>query len=272
MSLLALCSVKAAPGVTTTAVALGAIWPSERRVLVAEVDPSGGDLAPRFALPAEPGLLSLAAALRRNRGEPIVWRHCQRLPGGLAVLTAPAGTGQASSALAAPGVLEALTTVGGDVVADCGRFSAGSPEGAVLRQAALTVLIARPVMAEVEHLAADLPAIANECSRLGLVLVGQGDYPAGEVAAALGLELLGVLPRDPRGAAWLAGAAVKAWALRRAALVRAAWPLARTLATRLPDAAGQAASIAPAVPAQPVPGPVAAPPDSSPLGSPEASS
>jgi hypothetical protein len=267
MSLLALCSVKAAPGVTTAAVALGAVWPSERRVLVAELDPTGGDLALRFRLPAEPGLLTLAAALRRSRGEQLVWRHCQRLPGGLAVLTAPPGSGQASSALAAPGVLDALAEVGGDVVADCGRCSAGSPARAVLRQAALTVLVARPVMVEVEHLAADIPAIADDCPQLGLILVGQGDYPAGEVAAALGVELLGTLPRDPRGAAWLAGAPVKAWALRRAALVRAAWPLARTLATRLLEAADQASTGA----AQPVPGPAAAPPaDSSPVRSREA--
>lgn len=270
MSLLALCSVKAAPGVTTAAVAVGAVWPPERQVLVAELDPTGGDLVPRFTLPAEPGLLSLAAALRRSRGEQLVWRHCQRLQGGLAVLTAPPGSGPVSSALAAPGVMEALAEMGADVIADCGRFSAGSPARVVLRQAALTVLVARPVVAEVEHLAADIPAIADDCCRLGLILVGPGDYPAGEVAAALGLELLGVLPRDPRGAAWLSGAPVKGWALRRAALVRSAWPLARTLATRLPEATDQA----PARPAQHVPGTAAAPapPDSSPLRSSEASS
>jgi hypothetical protein len=143
-------------------------------------------------------------------------------------------------------------------------FTGGSPS------ATLTVLVARPVVAEVEHLAADLPAIADDSSRLGLILVGPGDYPAGEVAAALRLELLGVLPRDPRGAAWLSGAPVKGWALRRAALVRAAWPLARTLATRLPEAPDQA----PARPAQRVPGTAAAPApaDSSPIRSFEASS
>jgi hypothetical protein len=233
MSLLALCSLKAAPGVTTTAIALGAVWPAERRVLVAELDPTGGDLASRFALPPEPGLLTLAAALRRSHGEQLVWRHCQRLPGGLAVLASPAASGQSNSALGAPGVLHALVGVGGDVVADCGRLYPGSPARAVIGQAAVTMLIARPLVDEVEHLAGDLAAIASDCPRLGLVMVGSGDYPPAEVAATLGVELLGVLPRDPRGAAWLAGTPVKAWALRRSALVRAAWPLARTLTARI---------------------------------------
>ncbi len=268
MSVLAVCSLKAAPGVTTTAIALGAVWPAERRVLVAELDPTGGDLASRFALPPEPGLLTLAAALRRSRGEQLVWRHCQRLPGGLAVLASPPASGQASSALAAPGVLEALVGVGGDVVADCGRLYPGSPARQVVRCAALTVLVARPAVAEVEHLAADLPAVAGDCPRLGLVLVGEGDYRAGEVAAALGVELLQVLPRDPRGAAWLAGTPVKGWALRRAALVRAAWPLARTLTSRLAGADDQAASQAPAPQGEqrPVPPP---PPACHPTASPE---
>ncbi len=271
MSMVALCSVKAAPGVTTTAVALGAVWPSERRVLVAELDPSGGDLASRFGLPPEPGLLSLAAALRRSRGEQLVWRHCQRLPGRLAVLASPPGCEQASTALLAPGVLETLAGMGADVLADCGRLHhPGAATRAVVRRAALTVLVARPVVAEVEHLAADLPAIAGECPRLGLVLVGQGGYPADEIAAALEIELLGVLPRDRHGAAWLAGAPANAWALRRAALVRAAWPLARTLATRLAGPADQATQPAPAVPDERRPA-RPAPPDPSPIRSPEAS-
>jgi hypothetical protein len=54
MGVLALCSLKAAPGVTTTAVALGAVWPAERRVLVAELDPTGG-------------ILPAASRCRRNR-------------------------------------------------------------------------------------------------------------------------------------------------------------------------------------------------------------
>ena len=49
MSLVALAADKGSPGVTTAAVALAAVWP--RPALVAECDPSGGDLAMRLHAP-----------------------------------------------------------------------------------------------------------------------------------------------------------------------------------------------------------------------------
>ena len=51
MALIVLAADKGAPGVTTAATALGAVWP--RPVLLAECDPSGGDLA--YRLPGEDG-------------------------------------------------------------------------------------------------------------------------------------------------------------------------------------------------------------------------
>jgi MinD-like ATPase involved in chromosome partitioning or flagellar assembly len=68
MSVLALASAKGAPGVTTAAVALGAVWP--RRVLLVEGDPAGGDLAARFHLPPEPNLVSLGMVARRGQLTP----------------------------------------------------------------------------------------------------------------------------------------------------------------------------------------------------------
>ena len=46
MSLIVIGAAKGGPGVTTAAVALAAVWP--RRAIVAECDPSGGDLALRI--------------------------------------------------------------------------------------------------------------------------------------------------------------------------------------------------------------------------------
>ena len=48
MALIAVAADKGAPGVTTTALALAAVWP--RPVLLAECDPAGGDLV--YRLPA----------------------------------------------------------------------------------------------------------------------------------------------------------------------------------------------------------------------------
>ena len=51
MGLVVLAADKGAPGVTTAAVALAAVWP--RPVLLAECDQAGGDLV--YRLPAEEG-------------------------------------------------------------------------------------------------------------------------------------------------------------------------------------------------------------------------
>ena len=70
MTVVALTSAKGSPGVTTTALGLATAWPSvhpNRRVLLAEVDPAGGDIAAgylRGEAQAGRGLLALAAAAR----------------------------------------------------------------------------------------------------------------------------------------------------------------------------------------------------------------
>ena len=74
MALIVVASDKGSPGVTTTAITLAAVWP--RRALLAELDPSGGDVAlrlrgPRGApLSPEVGLISLAVGVRRGSRRP----------------------------------------------------------------------------------------------------------------------------------------------------------------------------------------------------------
>ena len=65
--LIAVGSVKGSPGATTFGLALAAQWPDSGPRILAELDPSGGDLAARFALSLSPGLVSLAAAVRAGR-------------------------------------------------------------------------------------------------------------------------------------------------------------------------------------------------------------
>lgn len=99
MALIVFAADKGAPGVTTAAVAIAAVWP--RPVLLAECDPAGGDLV--YRLPAEDGgmlnpargLLSLAATARRGLRAEQVWEHTQRLAGGLDVLVGLANAEQA---------------------------------------------------------------------------------------------------------------------------------------------------------------------------------
>jgi hypothetical protein len=248
MAYVAFASAKASPGVTTTITALAATWPRERDLLVAELDPAGGDLGVRFDLATEPGLVTLAAAGRRQLDRPTLVGHTQLLPfagrpgtdgdadGAVRrVLAGPVAADQAGAALAAlrgglPGVLSSL---GADVLVDCGRLDPGSAVHDVVTEADLLVVVARPVVAEVHHLAARLSGLRPKA--LSLLLIGDRPYSVAEVADAVGANPLGVLPVDDRAAAALTvGRPDGARVLRRSRLLRDARAVAEGLAGWLP--------------------------------------
>ncbi len=235
MTLIAFGSLKASPGVTTTVLAVAATWPGEAR-LVVECDPAGGDLAARFRLAETPGLVSLAAASRRDRGPELLWAHTQALPGGLPVVVGPAGADQARAALGvltAPGaglLIRSHQPEGSVVLADCGRVDPDSPAAPLLRAAHLVLLVARPRLSEVAHLAARIDALRATVAALGLVLVDDGFYPPREIAEALEVPVVGVLPKDPRGAAVLSNQVGHRRGVARLPLLRAAGDLAGRLA------------------------------------------
>ena len=180
MALIALAADKGAPGVTTAAVALGAVWP--RPVLVAECDQAGGDLV--YRLPAAPsddsggrggsrdggmlnpsrGLLSLAATARRGLRPDQIAEHCQRLVGGLDVLVGLTNAEQAQAMTWLWGPLgrafAGLAPV--DVLADCGRLGAGTPLTDLLREADMVVLFTRATLEQVAHLRERVTALAGE--------------------------------------------------------------------------------------------------------------
>lgn len=248
MSLVALAADKGSPGVTTTAVALGALWP--RRAVVAELDPSGGDLALRLrapggaALQPSRGLVSYAAAVRR--GSAPLREHTQQVQGGLEVLLGLETAEQAAGLTGLwSGVAGGFRRVqGADVLADCGRLGPGSPALDVLRRADLVLLLTKPSLGAVVHLRDRLSVLAEELVRDGrppdvgvLVLAPlRHDSAAGEVAAVLeqsGIDVpvLGRVVDDPDGAAGLRGEPVKR--LDRTWLVRSAREVALLLDARL---------------------------------------
>ena len=202
---------------------------------MAEFDPAGGDLAPRYGLGVEPGLVSLAAAARRELSEEMVWHHAQRLPGDLAALVGPASAEQAHASLRAVAgrFVSVMDASGADVLADCGRLWPSSPSEEVVHQAALAVLVARPSAEEIAHLCSRVASLRSACRRLGVVLVGERPYGPEEVGAAVEAEVIGVLADDPKGAALLAGHAQAPWAFRRSALMRSAREVAAGIQARL---------------------------------------
>jgi hypothetical protein len=273
MAYVAFASAKASPGVTTTITALAATWPRDCDLLVAELDPAGGDLGVRFDLATEPGLVTLAAAGRRQLDRPTFAGHTQPLPfagrpgtdddaeGAVRrVLVGPVAADQAGAALAAlrgglPGVLSSLDA---DVLVDCGRLDPGSAVHDVVTEADLLVVVARPVVAEVHHLAARLSGLRPKA--LSLLLIGDRPYSVAEVADAVGANPLGVLPVDDRAAAALTvGRSDGARVLRRSRLLRDARAVAEGLAGWLPPLPVRPPAAPPAA-RPPVDGPVEQPP------------
>jgi len=202
--------------VTTAAMAIGATWSAKRRVAVAELDPSGGDVAARFSLDVPPpvGLVSYAGASRRDHRAELLLEHCRMLPPALPVLLGPPSAERAEAAVgtldeALLGELAASPDV--DVIADCGRLYAGSPAFTVVRSSQVLVLVTRPRPEHLYHLVSALPALAGLVPRIGVVLAGRSSMGTAEVAELLQVEVLGVLPEDPQGAALLGGRPVKRW-------------------------------------------------------------
>ncbi len=233
-------------GVTTLTLGLAATWPTGRRVLLVEADPAGGTLAAASGWPAEPNLVSLAAAARRGGDPALVWEHCHQLPDGAAVLPAPSLAEQARSALTMLGpLLGRLAELEADVLVDCGRLDPGSVALDLWDRAERPVLVGRPRLADLQALASWLNG--NRLNReVGLVLIGEGPYPDAEITEAIGLDVLSRLPWDPGAAEVLVSMSASARQLRMAPLVRSA----RTLADQLnPDRARVAGPDAPA-PAQ----------------------
>lgn len=233
--LIAVCSLKGSPGVTTLATALGARWPGQESPIVVEVDPAGGDLMARFRLRDTPGLVSLATAARRGGVDPtLVSQHTQLLPGGLRVVLGPVGAEQARAALRAleSGQLSPLRRAadqpGTTIIADCGRVDPDSPARAIIRSADVMLLVARPHDDELAHVALKLPVAEQWSRRPCFVLVGNG-YSAVEVSQALRIPVLGHVPRDTKGAAVLCGLSASRHTPNKSTLGRAAAKIALTV-------------------------------------------
>ena len=228
-------SVKGAPGVTTTVCLVGATWPDTRSVFVAECDPSGGDLAARFALPAAGGWPALELASRRAGGPVAVGPYLQRLPGGLEVLT-DTRTGTVPSADGALPYLLAEASRrhdrDGDVLVDLGRLTPGVIDGVGWTERSDRVVVVlrgdSPSVIQVRERSTRFRARWG--SRVGLVVIGEGQRRSREIEQFVGVPVLATLPWDPASAAAVAGRREHPRRLRRRAPLTSA---AATLALRL---------------------------------------
>jgi MinD-like ATPase involved in chromosome partitioning or flagellar assembly len=228
MTIVAIGSIKGAPGVTTTALALAAVWPATRGVLVAEVDPDGGVIAARRELSLEPGVVTLAAALRR--GGDSLTTHTQALGDNVRALVAPPSAEQARAALNVAGdrLWQAFDALSDDLLVDCGRLTVTSPVMAAARRAAITLLLARPRLEDIALLRLRVPVLRREGVDPRVVMVGDGPYHRDEVASAIDAPVIAALPADRRTAEALDTRSARGLS-SRAPLLRSARHLAATV-------------------------------------------
>lgn len=238
MSLYALVSPGGSPGVTTAALALSLGWPGQ--VILAECDPSGGDiLAGLFAghLPARNGLLALAmeAGQSPDAAAAALWPQLIELDDerGRLLLAGMSDPRQGTALAPAWPVLAAtLAAQPADVIADCGRLDArGGPEP-VLTTARLVVLVLRPSLRQVSKARARVEMLAELLGgtrRVGLLLVGEGTNSPREITRALGVPVVATLPHDQKAAAVLADGIGSRRGLQSRPLLRAAGPAGRAL-------------------------------------------
>lgn len=250
MALIAMCSAKGSPGVTTTALAFTLSW--KRRLVLAECDPAGGDLAAGYLREVRldgRGLGRLTASLARRRLADDLWTQLVDLaPRRETALTRLALPGLTDPAQAAgwaqrfqrgeptgweqlAGLFAAMATAGGgfDVIADCGRLVAEHSPLPVLAAAEVVLLVVRPTLPAARAASVALVGLAAlSGAPVGLVTVGPGGYGSREFAAELGVPLVAAMPYDPAAARLGSGAARHPGRLLRfaARIEPAVWRLA----------------------------------------------
>lgn len=246
MGLIAVASAKGSPGVTTTALVMGGLWP--RTCVVAECDPSGGDVVWRMpstsGQPLDPqtGLVTMTAAGRRSLHPGMILQHAQELVGGLDVLPGVTTPEQASGIRWDEFARLFAEAPGMDVIADLGRLGARTPQTSLLAPAAAVVLVVDTLPSNVVHLRERLGRLREELGgpmappvHVVVVAPSKRQRAVREVRQALEraeatVEAVHHLAHDPSGAGFFLGQ-VRGRA-ERTALVRSARPLVQQLAER----------------------------------------
>ena len=247
MVTIAFVSAKGSPGCTTTALALQMVWLEvhpDRRVLLAECDASGGDIASGYLagnLATGRGLLPLAVS---RAADPVVaiWAQTVSLDddGRRLLLPGLLDARRASSLDAAWSTLHlglpqlAQQDPPVDVLLDLGRLRTQHDSPQLRTVADYVVLVTRATLTGVAAACCAADDLRGEASPCSCLVVGPGEpYSAAEVAGSLDLPLLGTLPLDRAAGDALAGR--RSLSLRRLStspLLRAARLVASALTVR----------------------------------------
>jgi hypothetical protein len=233
VSLLAAVKVKG-EGLTTALQALSLVWP-RGEVVLAELNPGGGDLALRYGLLGPPNLASVASGDKAQLTAAHLPQFFQSI-GQVSLLLAPASAEQTQAALASnwSTLTTELTRLGTDVLVDAGTLvvpAMGNAE--VVAAADLGVVMVRPTVDAVVRLLGRLPTVPSPRGGLVVVVVGEGPVTPRQIEQESGVVVAGELPWDREGAAMLMSGSWTQRGLRHSRLLRWARNVAEDLCCRL---------------------------------------
>ncbi|MEU3735386.1 hypothetical protein AB0E81_39360 [Streptomyces sp. NPDC033538] len=248
MAVIALAGCSGAPGVTTTALGLLLSWPLApgRRMILAECDPDGGAVLHGLlqgTLGDRYGLRNLSVAARKGEFGEAFWRQLIDLSSEDGKAESPRnrlllpGITDPAQAASLSSVWKGLaTTFRGidaehdhDVLVDLGRRGAVGPSGVLAEQADLVLVVVRNTLRCLQAAQGRVNALEERVGNVGLLVINEGPYPAGEVQRVLQVPMMATLPFTPKEARVLSDGADQPRHFTKSALMKAA----RTTSTQL---------------------------------------
>ncbi|MFF7130498.1 hypothetical protein [Streptomyces sp. NPDC008240] len=219
MAVIALAGCSGAPGVTTSALALLLSWPLEpgRRMVLAECDPDGGAVLHGLlqgTLGDRYGLRNLSVAARKGEFGDAFWRQLIDLSSEDVKRESPRdrlllpGITDPAQAASLGSVWKGLSVAfrgieaehGHDVLIDLGRRGAFGPSGVLAEQADAVVVVVRNTLRCLQAAQARVSALEERVGDVGLIVIDEGPYPAGEVQRVLQVPVVATLPYAPKDA------------------------------------------------------------------------
>ena len=244
--IVAVCSAKGSPGVTSTALTLAAVW--SRPVVLLEADPTGGDLALRCRahgggpVAEAPNVLGLAAAARSSQPGSLS-QYTQLLASGVPVIqgVTSLAQGRGLAGLWAP-IAQVCRDVDIDIVVDLGRLDSAAPVMAMVTVADRVLVACTASLESVLHtreLVAELASIVGPSARKQVMplVIGPAKHARAdradvdEVITAQGAPVAPAvhLPLDHPALVRLEGGEKAEARLSRTLLIRAARAIAEGL-------------------------------------------
>jgi MinD-like ATPase involved in chromosome partitioning or flagellar assembly len=206
MTMFVFASVAGSPGASSVAIGVAAAWPDRlRKRAVIEADADGGKFGAELGVGTEPGLMALTVAARARQldAATLVGDGAAHM-GEWWLVPAPASAEHSHAALGQAAGTLARTMAGEPSwlwVVDAGRLSPRATSMPFAAAADLVVLVTHGSLASLQLLPTRVDALVDSGCPVGVVVVGDSDWPLGEIADFCGCDVLGRIPtvRSRRG-------------------------------------------------------------------------